>query len=108
MTDTEIDQELEALRPLLPMIGKIGLGAAIIPFFLSFSSSSSQTVNGQVVEASHLDYVAVPGGAIAVLAGLVALAMGVKVTTGRGKRLGLAGLVVGLGLFQLARGFGLV
>jgi hypothetical protein len=88
----------------LPAI--IGLVAGVGPFFVNFSRSNTRTVNGEVVESFYLDYAALGGAGIALLMGLVAAAMGLG--KGKSKRLLVAGIVLGLGLFQLLRAFGIL
>ncbi len=88
----------------LPAI--IGLVAGIGPFFVHFSRSNTQTVNGQVVESFYLDYAALAGAGVALLMGLVAAALGLG--RGKSKRLLVAGIVLGLGLFQGMRAFGIL
>ena len=87
----------------------IGGAAGALPFFAHYSQSSSTTVNGVVTTASFIDYIAVGGGAVAVLFGLVSLAfVGKTAPTKKGLRLGLAAGLLLLGAFQLVRGFGLI
>ncbi len=102
----ELDQALAPKPKVLTLPAMIGLVAGIAPFFLHFTTGSTETVNGQVVSASHFDFVAVPGGSIALMAGLVAAALGLG--KGKVKRIPVGLAICVLGVVQLARGFGIV
>jgi uncharacterized protein len=82
-----------------------GLIAGAVPFMISVSSSSSVTMNGQVVSSSYRDTVAIGGGALAAICGLIAVVLAVRGKSG-GARIGLAVAALALGGYQLARGFG--
>lgn len=82
-----------------------------MPFFINYTQSSSSRVNGVVTSASFIDYIAVAGGSVAVLFGIISLALlGKTAPTKKGLRAALAGglLLLLLGVFQLLRGFGIV
>lgn len=85
-----------------------GVGAAL-PFFIHYSASSSTTVNGVVTSSSFIDYVALAGGGIAVLFGIVSLALlGKTAPTKKSLRAALGGGLLLVGVFQLLRGLGYV
>lgn len=86
----------------------VGLVAGIVPFMLSSSSSSSVTVNGHVVESTYRDNVAIAGGAVALLCGVLAAIAERKPSSVRGTRLAMAVGVLALGAYQIARGFGAI
>lgn len=68
-------------------------------------STSSVTENGQTIASSYRDNVAIGAGAVAVLLGIIAAAMAAKNKSGS-TRLAIGVAVIALGVFQLARGFG--
>lgn len=82
----------------------VGVIAGLLPFVASASKASYSTVNGEVVDLKYSDIVAQAGGAVAVLCGLIALAMVVKAK--KPPMIAAAVAVMALGGFQLARGFG--
>ena len=86
----------------------IGLIAGIIPFFIFIGSSSTSSVNGQVVSHSSLNLVAILGGVVAIIMAFI----GFRSLSGRdGNRnlyLGLLAALLVLGVFQVVRGIGLV
>jgi hypothetical protein len=91
--------------------GKLGLLAiaavlAAIPFFLQTRSSSVVTRNGEVVEATTRDTVAIACGAAAALIALIALVLAIRARA----RTQLAGAIAVLAFagYQLARGFGVL
>ena len=91
-----------ALSPvtIAALIGGIG------PFCLSYTSSSSTTING-VTTSSYIDYIAVVGGPLAILCGLIGLITGLKASN-KLMGLGLPLLAMVLGVYQLLRGFGML
>lgn len=93
--------------PIAP-VGIVGIVLGSLPFGLSFSTSSSMTINGVVEESSRRDYVALGLGPLAALCGVGALLAATKATDQKNLRLGLAAGVIGLGLVQVVRGLGLV
>ena len=105
------DESLE-LKAKFPGLGEIvGALAALAPFFFHFTTSSSNTVtlNDQVVTQSvtSLDYVAMVGGAIALVMALVGVArLGATPKSMKMKRLIASGAIALVGALQLARGFG--
>lgn len=102
----ELEEIQQGRIKALTAPGIAGLVAGALPFFVNFSTSSSQTINGQVVEAAHFDFVAVPCGALALLLSVV-----VGITAlgkGKARRLPVAGGVLILGVVQLLRGSGIV
>ena len=80
----------------------IGLVAALVPFVMSSSESSSSSVNGKVVAFHYRDTIALLGGAVAIFCGLIAA----FVDRRRAKRLVVALALVALGGVQIARGVG--
>ena len=108
-TDAELNELQQGQTKVMSTFSIIGLVAGIVPFFLSFHSSTSQSINGEVLHSTYVDYVAVPGGALALLMGVVALVDGLRnQAAGKGIRAGIAVAIAGLGIFQLLRGFGVV
>lgn len=101
-----LDDEISGSASLLSPVTIVAVIAGILPFFLSMSSSSSTTFNGEVVESSYFDIVAVGGGAVALLAGILAAVSAKKAGSGDSKGLVVAVLIVCLGLYQLLRGTG--
>lgn len=79
--------------------------AGLVPFVISTASTSTVTENGRTVSFSYHDNVAIIGGVIAVLCGIVAATMAAKNKSG-GTRLAIGIAVLALGAFQIARGFG--
>jgi hypothetical protein len=88
-----------------------GVLAALLPFVVTFSSSSTHTVNGRVVEESSTDYFAILAGIAAVGIGVMILAQLVPNTAenDRVKRLALMVGIIAVGAYQLlVRGFGVL
>ncbi|MFT3711181.1 MAG: tetratricopeptide repeat protein [Archangium sp.] len=82
----------------------IALVAVSVPMVFSMASSSSRTVNGQVVEASYFDPVAVFAGAVGVLFAILLGAIG------RGGRLGrwmMALILMAVGARHVMHGLGM-
>jgi hypothetical protein len=101
MDDAEFKRALAT--PSFPHpLESLGAAAAVLPFFLHYTTSSTRSVNGAVVEAVTRNWVAIGGGALALLAGAFSLAMARSTPDEtRGKRR-LAGLaLVAAGFFQL-------
>lgn len=84
-----------------------GLGAGIIPFFMSVTSSSSTSVNGQIVSSSSRDYIALVFGVAAAMFGAIAAAGAVRSKLGT-TALAIRFAVIGLGGYQIAHGFGAI
>lgn len=94
-------------------MSNIALIFAVIPFFFSVRTSSNTMINGEVIAASSLDYVALVCGALALLTGGVELYQQQRPSPGfeapeDAKRplpwMALAALL--LGGFQVVRGLG--
>jgi len=81
-----------------------GAIAGVVPFMIHVTSSSVVTHNGEIVESSYRDWVAIGGGAIALVCGAIAVVA--ARAAGGGSRLALGALVVLLGAYQVVRGFG--
>lgn len=99
-----------SLRPFPSVLEIVGMIACGVPFVISMASSSVQTVNGNVTSFSYSDPVAIGGGIVGALFGLVAAATLLKQTE-PAKRV-MRGLLclalVGVGAFHVLRGFGIV
>lgn len=117
MTPPE-DPDLEALRaPACPhTVDYIALAAGLIPLFISFRSSSSETmtvtVNGQTTSTSHAQFkdpVAMVGGGVALVLALVSLVFWKKtLPQKKGLRIGLTISAALLGILQLVVRSGLL
>jgi UDP-N-acetylmuramyl pentapeptide phosphotransferase/UDP-N-acetylglucosamine-1-phosphate transferase len=86
------------------------LAFAVLPFVCNFTTSSSRTVNGRVVEESSFDWFDPLGGGIAILLG-VYIAATVLSQTAENDRLKRIALIIGvilLGAFHVARGLDLL
>ncbi|MBN9392569.1 MAG: hypothetical protein J0I20_31330 [Chloroflexi bacterium] len=86
----------------------VGLVAGILPFFLFIGGSTTQTVNGQVVNQSSLNLVALIGGAIAIIMAFIGFRTMSEREGNRSLYLGLFVVLALLGAYQVARGIGLV
>jgi hypothetical protein len=86
----------------------LGLIAGIIPFFVFIGSSSTSSVNGQVVSQSSLNLVAIIGGVIAVGMAFVGFRSLSERGGNRNLYLALFAVLLVLGVFQVVRGIGLV
>ena len=105
MTD-EFDDDFAPPESALSPVTIAALIGGIAPFCLSYTSSSSSTVNG-VTTSSYIDYIAVVGGPLAILCGLIGVVSGLKASN-KLMGLGLPLVAMLLGVFQLLRGFGIV
>jgi len=87
-----------------------GIVLAALPFVCSFSSSSTRTVNGRVVEESNFDVVAAVAGAVAIGIGVFIVTYLARThADDRLKRMGVIAGVILVGAFQLlVRGLGVV
>lgn len=86
----------------------IGTVLGIVPFFVSFSSTQSFVVNGQTASVTFRDWFWIGCGAVAAVLGAMTLRTAPKEQPQR-KAVMTGGLVaLGLGLFQIARGFGAI
>jgi hypothetical protein len=104
-----VEEPSISLRPFPSMLEIAGIVAGIVPFVISMSSSSVQTVNGRVTSFSYSDPVAIGGGIVAALFGLVAAATLLRHTepAKRPLRILLCLALVGGGAFHILRGFGI-
>lgn len=86
-----------------------GLVAAVVPFAVSMASTTMSTTNGEVTSFTYRDPIAIGGGIVAAACGLIALTMlGKTESSKRGLRILIALVLVGGGVFQALRGFGIV
>ena len=87
-----------------------GIVLALLPFICTFSTSSSRSVNGRVVEESSTDYAAIALGAVAIGVGVFLLTyLANTAAEDRMKRMGLIAGIILVGAFQvLVRGLGVV
>lgn len=109
MEEAEFKRALASPTSSLHPLELLGAIAAALPFFVHYTTSSTHTVNGEVVEATTRNWVALGGGAIAVLVGALALiaARSTPAETRRKRHMiGLA--IVAVGLFQLVIRSGLL
>jgi hypothetical protein len=105
------DPELAAFKKNWSPVDVLGFAAGLVPFVLSFSTSSETSVemHGTSMEIStrthkHMDYVAVAGGAVAVVCAFVGLLLIARMRT-RAVRFVVFAVLLALGGFQLVRGF---
>jgi hypothetical protein len=83
--------------------------ALVAPLVISVSSTSMSTVNGHVVHYVHRDPIAIVGGIVAILCGLVAALWIRRSAPGRrGLRALAVVALVGLGVVHVLRGFGVI
>jgi hypothetical protein len=111
MSNVETDLELAEMQGVkVPGVTEyVGGLAGAVPFFLHISNSSTTMVNGVTTAARHFDYVAVSGGVVAGLFGVISLALLAKTAPSKRALRGMAaGAILLLAAFQLARGFGVV
>lgn len=86
-----------------------GLVAAVFPFICNFTTSSSSTVNGQVVAFQQTDYIAIAAGIIAILIGLSTIRLwSITPEEDLMKRRGMFALIIAVGIFQVVRGLGIL
>jgi TPR repeat protein len=100
MSDDENPSAADALKSPLAIAA---IAAALVPFFVHISSQSSTTVNG-VTQTVFRDYVAIGGGALALLAAIL------FALTGAGPKAvkaGVAAVVALLGAYHVVHGLGL-
>jgi hypothetical protein len=106
----QMDDPSLSLRPFPSFIEIFGIVACIVPFVISMSSSTSHTVNGQVTSFTYRDPIAIAGGIVGAVCGLIAAATLLRKTVPakRMMRVLLCLALVGGGAFQTLRGFGIV
>jgi hypothetical protein len=98
-----------ALSPRVPStIEIVGIIAGAIPFAVSMASSRVEWEEGQITSFVYRDPVAIGGGIVAVICGVLAAATLIRRTEPAKKALRtvLCLGLVGLGVFQVLRGFG--
>lgn len=109
MTMTMTDPDLDAMKPRYHALDFIGLALGLIPFMISYSTTSStstsitsdgMTISSQTVK--HMDYVALGGGAGAILCALLGLAFIGRMRS-RPLRLGVFVGLIALGGLQIVR-----
>lgn len=105
------DPELAAFKKNWSPVDVLGFAGGLVPFVLSMSTSSTTTteVHGSGLELAthttkHLDYVAVAGGALAVVCAFVGLLLIARMRT-RAVRFVVFAVLLALGGLQLVRGF---
>jgi hypothetical protein len=105
--DTEVAGEI---APKSPLGGAeiVALVLGLLPFVAQLSVSAQETINGGVIASSRHDYVALGGGAAAIIFALIGLIVALRGGRYLRKRLIADGLLIALGLYQAARGFGLL
>jgi len=87
----------------------VGFACGLAPFVIALEHSTVHTVNGRVVEASYSNPPAMIGGVLAVVMGVVSLAMLTRTLSHqRALRIGAGIALLALGSFQFARGMGLL
>ena len=96
---------MPSIKPRYSLL-TVGVVAGVTPFVIHVSSSSTSYVNGALIAATYRDWVAVGGGAVAALCGIAQAILVARSELGRGKNVGLGLLLVALGGYQLASGFG--
>ncbi len=85
----------------------LGVILGILPFFISFSSRSTSTVNGQVVSSSYFDIFAVGCGIICVILAFASARSRLpKLKTDRWVSIGIVAVILILGVVQILRGIG--
>jgi TPR repeat protein len=82
-----------------------GAVAGSLPFAMSMSSSSTRTINGELVASTYRDWLAVGGGGVALACGLAGLVLSLRAKAG-GAWIAGALAIAAFGGYQLARGFG--
>ena len=83
----------------------LGLVVGAVPFAITSSSQSFSSVNGQLTSFTYRDNIALGGGAVAAVCGIVALILALKNKTGIARIAAAVG-VLALGGIQIARGVG--
>lgn len=97
---------MPSIKPRYSLL-TVGVVAGVAPFVIHVSSSSTSYVNGQLVAATYRDWVAVGGGAVAAICGIAQAILAARSDGSRSKNVGLGLLLVALGGYQLASGFGM-
>ncbi len=99
MDESSDDFVAASVPHALDYVGAIG---ALVPLFVSFSSSSTTTVNGEVVASRHQDYVALGGGSLALVCGLATLTLlGSTLSSDKPKRYLATAVLLLLGAHQV-------
>ncbi len=82
--------------------------AALLGFVVRCSSTTSTRSNGRLVECSYTDAGALLAGVVAVVGGLVGIALSVRRTEDRAVLLAVSAVSVALGVVHLLRGVGTI
>jgi hypothetical protein len=107
MTTDDLDETIAKRFPGTNEV--IGFLAGLLPFFVHLSTSETTTINGQVQSHRQSDFIAIGGGAIALLVSLWGFTLLKKTSAAsRGRRLLANVILMGLGALQLVRGLGLL
>ena len=107
MADDIDDDPIATQGPLGPA-AIVGLVAGAVPFFIHLGTSSTVVVNGEVVESTSTDYVALGGGGVAIIAGIAAILTAKNAGANKPKAMMVGAGVIALGVFQLLRGAGIL
>ncbi len=96
------DDELLPPQKLPHPLDYVGMFGAFAPFVLSFTTSGSSTVDGQVASAYSHNWAALVGGGVALLFGALSLLL-LRTTPApdRTKRIGLSAMVLVFAVVQL-------
>ena len=103
----QLDSEIFYRRPALSSVTLTALVGGFAPFFMTWHYSSASTFNGVVTSYTYVDYIALTGGPIAIVAGLMGMITGIKASN-KLQGIGIPFLAVLLGVVQIFRGFGMI
>lgn len=81
----------------------------IVPFVCNIGTTSTRTVNGQVVSHQETNFIALAAGALVILMAIASFRLlGRTADEDRIKRIGVIVVLVALGAFQILRGLGVL
>ncbi len=100
-----IDQEMQPKTGLATPALWVGAVAVLLPFVIRVRQSSISFVDGKTIVGPSISYIALAGGATALVVSLLLLVQGWRADNKRAVRLTIAGVIFGGGLLQIARGF---